>query len=143
MSKLLRRLHRIRKHLAEEARVELVEAERAAQSQQATVTDLLDAMHRAQPTGGETAQDLATRHQFVQHTTQRLRIEEQTLAERHEAAEERRDRTRELAVDARLIETVAERRDLEAASQADRRDRQALDEAGLQGWATRTVESAV
>ncbi len=134
-AKVIRRIHKLRKHVENEARLALTVAERDRQRQEEVIQELNDAIERSrEEVSAFNAEELFYQQGWVLRMELIRRGAEALLMEKQREVSRRRGVLIEAAKEARILERVAEVRE-EAAEQEERhRSGKVLDETGVQGW---------
>ena len=132
---VIRRIHRLRKHRENEARLEFVVAERERQAQEDVVKETASAIERARADEGPlNAEQLSYQQGWLLRMEMLRRRAEQLLLDRKVEEGRRREVMVAAALEARVVERVAELREEANAEEERQRSRRFLDEVGSQAW---------
>jgi hypothetical protein len=132
---VIRRIHRLRKHRENEARLEFVVAERERQAQEDFVRETAAAMERARgEEAPQSAEELSYQQGWLLRMEMLRRRAEQVLVDRKVEEGRRREVLVAAALEARVVERVAEIREEANAEEERQRSRRFLDEVGSQAW---------
>ncbi len=142
MTSTLKRLARIQRIQQDEARGQLVEAERARDDHAARIEQLSARIDEVRTGPADDADDLARRHAFVlrqEMLRRRMVAQEVHLEKRVEA---RRGSLMQAARAVKVTESFTATLEEREAAHAGRIERKTLDERGLQGWIRRGSDAA-
>ena len=134
---VIRRIHKLRKHRENEALLEFAAADRERQAQEDLVRETSSAMERARVdigTGPQSAEQLSYQQGWMLRMEMMRRRAEHVLVERRIEEGRRREALLAAALDARVVERVAEIREEANAAEERHRSRKFLDEVGSQAW---------
>jgi len=134
-AKVIRRIHKLRKHVENEARLALTVAERDRQRQEEVIQELNDAIDRSREgLLDANAEELFYHQSWVLRMEMTRRQAEAVLMEKQQEVFRRRAILVEAAKEARILERVAEVREEAAAAEERHRSGKLLDEIGVQAW---------
>ena len=136
---VLRRIHKLRKHVEAEARSEFVAAERAWQAQQAALAETTDAMARVRAERSDDPDELARDQAWLLRMEMQRRRTEGTVVERQGEVVRRREVLVGAAREARVVELGAEAEEERERTDEVVRTQRALDEVGLGAWRRRNA----
>lgn len=128
------KLKRLSEHRERTARLDLANAERDRQAQEAVVAQTHQAIEDALGFGGDEATDHLFRHGYALRMEMARRGAERHLQERQRDVGVRRDAVLVASREKGTWERLSELREAAAAADAARTEQKHLDEAGLQGW---------
>lgn len=140
MADVLRTVHRIRKVEEQRARAHLAASRAATEQTQELIRHTETAFDASWDRGhGGQLVDLAQHHADALRLELSRRAQVNSLAEQHREAGMAQQRLQTLAVQAKVVELVADERDRAANKAFARRAQGALDEQGLQSWWRRSA----
>jgi flagellar export protein FliJ len=140
MVDVLRTVHRIRKVEEQRARAHLAATQAAARETEDAIRHTESAMAQSWDRAhtGKVI-ELAQHHSDALRLELRRRAHLQCLGEQQRQTGQARDRLQSIAVEAKVVEIVADERDRAANQVFRRRAQGALDEQGLQSWWRRSA----
>ena len=135
MDEVVRRIHRLRKYAEREARLKLMEASGRTTACEARLGETNRRIDQSRAQCNENrAGDMAAHHEYALKMEMVRRHNEMDLIRKQREEFGARNSVKKAAMEARIMEKVADSREAEVAADVAQKNQVGLDEIGLQGW---------